>query len=96
MSLFIVVLLNFIIKVIEIYFYIIIARALLSFFIQDFHSNPLLNFVYRITEPLFEISARLLPFLRIGPMDFSIIPVMFLLQLLINLLSMLVIRIRGY
>lgn len=85
--------LKFIIGALTIYNWILIARALMSFFVSDYYSNPLVNFIYRITEPLLSLARRLLPFLRVGFFDFSIIAVFILLEILERILTVFLMRI---
>lgn len=54
--------------VLTIYKYILIAAALLSWVNPDPY-NPIVNFLYRVTEPLLSRIRRILP--SMGPVDFS-------------------------
>jgi len=54
--------------VLTIYFYIIIARALISWVNPDPY-NPVVNFLYRLTEPVLSRFRRLLPVM--GGLDLS-------------------------
>ncbi len=66
------VFLKFLIKLVEVYTLIIVVRALMSWFVRDYNSNPLVSFIYKITEPLMQWVRRVIP-LQFGMMDFSII-----------------------
>ncbi len=74
-----------------IYMYIIIARALISWVNPDPY-NPIVQFLYRITEPVLNPIRRLIPIYKIG-VDISpiiVIMVIFFLQnfLVISLLQL--------
>ncbi len=60
------------------YTWLIVARALLSF-IHLRTYNPLLRFVYEVTEPVLALFRRLLP--QTGPMDFSPLLAILFLQI---------------
>jgi len=86
---------NFLILAVKGYGYVLIGRAIMSFFVQDYYSNPLVNFIFRITEPVLQFARNLLPFLRMGMFDFSILAVFLVLNILERALIMLLIRISG-
>jgi len=65
---------------VEIYIYIIIARVLMSWF-QPNPSNPIVQFIGRITDPFLAAMRRALPFLVIGGLDLSPIAAIFLLEI---------------
>ncbi|MGD0154267.1 MAG: YggT family protein [Thermacetogeniaceae bacterium] len=72
------------------YTWLIVARALLSF-MRLRADNPVLRFVYEVTEPVLALFRRLLP--QTGSMDFSpLLGLLFLQianQLVVQLLSFL-------
>ncbi len=68
----------------NIYMYIIIARALISWVNPDPY-NPIVQFLYRITEPVLAPIRRLIPVYRIG-IDISPIIVILIIYFLENFL----------
>jgi len=56
--------------VINAYIWIIIIAALLSFVRPD-PSNPIVQFLYRVTEPLYRLIRQKMPFLIMGGIDLS-------------------------
>jgi YggT family protein len=68
----------------NIYMYIIIARALISWVNPDPY-NPIVQFLYRITEPVLAPIRRLIPVYRIG-IDISPIIVIMVIFFLENFL----------
>ena len=64
---------------------IIIANVVMTWIRPDPY-NPIVRFIKAMTEPLFDLVRRLLPFLRAGMIDFSPIVVLLLLQLVASLL----------
>lgn len=89
---------NFILAVVELldvmstaYMWIIVARAVISWVNVD-PSNPIVRFVYEVTEPLLSRIRRLLP-MSMGGIDFSpmilILAIMFLQSFLITSLRQL-------
>jgi YggT family protein len=64
--------------VITIYIWIILIAALLNFVHPDPY-NPLVQFIHRVTEPLFRWVRRTFPFVIFSGMDFS--PLVILLGL---------------
>jgi len=73
-------LINFINNVFRIYSYVILARIFLSWFPVD-RSNPIVRFIYQITEPILAPFRVILPLGGMG-IDLSPIIVYFLLNLL--------------
>ncbi|HCL55675.1 MAG TPA: YggT family protein [Spirochaetia bacterium] len=71
-----------IIKILQIYQWIFIIRAISSFFVQDFSSNPLLYWLYRLTEPVLAFLRERMPFLIVGMLDLSILAVYFLIYII--------------
>lgn len=76
-----------IIGILGIYQWILIARILLSWFVRDFYSNPLLRLLYQITEPVLARARHVFSFARFGMMDFSPIIVFLLLEITTRLLT---------
>ncbi len=66
-------------------YFIIIARAIMSWFIKDL-SNPIARFLYEITEPLLSPIRSLLHAIGLGGtmFDFSPLVLFFLLQMVAN------------
>ena len=71
--------------VITIYIWIIIIAALLSFVRPD-PSNPIVQFIYRITEPVYGFIRRKMPFLIVGGIDLSPIVIILGLQFIDTLM----------
>ena len=71
---------------IRIYYYIVIARVILSWVRPD-PSNPIVRFIHRATDPLFDLTRKLLPFLVAGGIDFSPIVLLLLLELLARVVA---------
>ena len=74
--------------VLNIYIFIVVARALVSWFIPDPY-NPIVRFLHNATDPVLYRMRRLLPF-STGSIDFSPMILIFLLYLvqgfLVNML----------
>ena len=70
---------NLIHTLINVYIWIIIIAAVLSFVRPD-PSNPIVQVIYRITEPVFDFFRRKLPFLVVGGIDLSPIVIILALQ----------------
>ncbi len=81
----------------NLYMWIIIIRALLSWVNPDPY-NPIVQFLYRITEPVLYPIRRRLPFLRMG-IDFSpivvILVIIFLQYFLITTLHDIAFRLKA-
>lgn len=73
---------------IQVIYFLIIGRAIMSWFIKDL-SNPIARFLYEITEPLLAPIRALLQTLGLGGTMFDFSPLV--LFLLLNFLSRLVI-----
>ena len=56
--------------VINLYIWIVIIAALLSFVRPD-PRNPIVQILYRLTEPVYDVLRRKMPFLIIGGIDLS-------------------------
>jgi YggT family protein len=69
-------------------YFIIIARAIMSWFIRDL-SNPIARFLYEITEPLLAPIRSILQRLGLGGtmFDFSPLVLFLLLQMLSNYIA---------
>ncbi|MDD4237375.1 MAG: YggT family protein [Desulfotomaculaceae bacterium] len=66
----------------EVYTYLIIIRILLSW-VRHNPYQPLIRFIYEITDPYLNVFKRFIP--PFGAMDFSPIVAFFVLQLLRNI-----------
>ncbi len=64
---------------VSIYIWILIIAVLMTFF-QPNPYNPAVQFIYRVTEPVFSYTRKYLPFLVVNGIDFSPIVVILLLQ----------------
>lgn len=71
-------------SVIQLYSFVLLARVLFSWFPNMDRSNPLIQFVYQITEPVLEPVRQVMP--RIGMVDLSPLIVFFGLHILQSLL----------
>lgn len=69
----------------SIYFYIVIARALISWVNPDPY-NPIVRFLHNATDPVLYRLRRLLPFLHQGTFDFSPIVLLIVLSMLQQLI----------
>ncbi|MBL7190165.1 YggT family protein [bacterium] len=85
MDTFAILLLRFISFVITIYIWLIIIRAVVSWFRPDPY-HPLMRLLYRLTEPILEKVRRVIP-VSAGGFDFSPIIVLILLYILKSLIS---------
>ncbi len=75
-----------IIKALQVYNIVIIARVLLSWFVQD-PQNQFYRILYKATEPVLAPIRRIIPPLGL---DFSPVVVLFAIQLIISLLYRLI------
>jgi YggT family protein len=66
-------------RLIYLYEIIIFIRCILSF-VQPDPRNPIVRFIYQITDPLMDAVRRAFPFLAAGGIDFSPIVIIFLLE----------------
>ncbi|PLX79521.1 MAG: YggT family protein [Desulfuromonas sp.] len=82
----------------QIYFYIVVARALISWVNPDPY-NPIVRFLHNVTDPVLDRIRRILPF-NLGGIDISPIVLLFGLevvrQLLLQLLGMIAQGLGGY
>ncbi len=70
--------------ILSIYFWIVIARAVLSWVNPDPY-NPIVRFLHNATDPVFERIKRILP-LQFGGMDFTPIAILIIIGVLQNIL----------
>jgi len=63
----------------NIYTFIVIARALISWVNPDPY-NPIVRFLHNVTDPVLYRLRRMLPFLQAGSFDFSPIALLILLS----------------
>lgn len=71
--------------ILSIYFWIVIARALLSWVNPD-PLNPIVRFLHNATDPVFERIRRVIP-LQFGGMDFTPIALLIVIGVLQNILA---------
>ena len=86
MSIIINALIGTILTVLNIYSFIIIIAAFLSFVRPD-PNNQLVQVIYKLTEPLFSYIRRKLPFVVYSGIDFSPLVVILVINILISILS---------
>jgi YggT family protein len=83
--------------VLSLYMWIVIIAALISWVNPDPY-NPIVRFLYSVTEPVFRPIRRLIGF-RLGPIDISplvvILAIMFIQRFLIHSLIELAYKIKG-
>lgn len=72
--------------VIRVYYFLVIAHVILSW-VQLDPRNPIVRFIHRTTDPVFDLVRRTLPFLQAGGIDFSPIVVLLLLELLARVVA---------
>lgn len=70
--------------IIQIYSFVLLGRVILSWVPNVNPRNPIVQFLYQVTEPVLEPARRVLP--QIGMIDISPIVVFFGLQLLHRIL----------
>ena len=70
---------------VSIYIWILIIAMLMTYF-QTNPYNQAIQMIWRITEPVFRISRKYLPFLIISGIDFSPIAIILVLQFIPQLL----------
>jgi YggT family protein len=71
--------------ILSIYFWIVIARALMSWVNPDPY-NPIVRFLHNATDPVFVRIRRILP-LQFGGMDFTPVALLILIGVLQNVLA---------
>lgn len=77
-------------SIFEIYAYIVVARAILSWVNPDPY-NPIVRFLYSATEPVLQRMRRILP-LQLGGLDFTPMVLIFALFFVSNFLRALLFR----
>jgi YggT family protein len=80
--------LNIFRNIIEIYIYVIVARALISWVSPDPH-NPIVRFLYNVTEPPLRWLRRLIP-LQFSGIDLSPWALIFILYLIHYFIGLLI------
>lgn len=78
----------------NIYFFIVIARALVSWVNPDPY-NPIVRFLHSATDPVLYRLRRLLPFLQAGAFDFSPIALLILLSVAQQLIMSFLYQLAG-
>lgn len=78
----------------NIYFFIVIARALVSWVNPDPY-NPIVRFLHSATDPVLYRLRRLLPFLQAGAFDFSPIALLILLSVAQQMIMALLYQLAG-
>ena len=73
----------------DVYYFLIIANCLLSWFPNINRGNPLVRFIHETTDPFLNLFRRILPMSRSLPIDFSPIVAIFALYLIQRLVYML-------
>jgi YggT family protein len=71
--------------ILSIYFWIVIARALISWVNPDPY-NPIVRFLHNATDPVFDRMKKILP-LQFGAMDFTPIALLIIIGVLQNVLA---------
>ena len=83
-------------KLLTLYLWIVIAAAVLSWVSPD-PRNPIVRFLYSVTEPVLYQVRRRLPFVRAGGIDFSplviILAIMFAQRVVVGSLRQLAVQI---
>lgn len=69
----------------EVYYILILANCVLSWFPRVNRGNPIIRFIYETTEPYLNLFRRILPMSPRLPIDFSPIVAIFALYLLQSL-----------
>lgn len=92
---FVITIIKFVIFLLQIYMYILIARALISWVNPDPY-NPIVQFLRMVTDPVLRFLRRFIPPIG-GAIDFTPVIVIFVIYFIIQLLSQLAQRIAlGY
>jgi len=78
-----------ILMILNIYSYIVIIAALLSFVNPDPY-NPIVQFVYKLTEPVFSFIRKYVPFIVYAGIDLSPLLVLVAISIINNILVSLV------
>lgn len=79
---------NLLIFILQMYNFLVIARVLISYFPNIDPNNPLVRFLYDVTEPVLKPIRALLQqqFPGMGPVDFSPIALFVIILILTNLI----------
>lgn len=92
---FVITIIKFLIFLLQIYMYIMIARALISWVNPDPY-NPIVQFLRMVTDPVLRFLRRFIPPIG-GALDFTPVIVIFIIYFIIELLSQLARKIAmGY
>jgi len=92
---FVITIIKFVIFLLQIYMYILIARALISWVNPDPY-NPIVQFLRMVTDPVLRFLRRFIPPIG-GAIDFTPVIVIFVIYFIIQLLSQLAQKIAlGY
>ena len=79
----------------NIYIFIVIARALVSWVNPDPY-NPIVRFLHNATDPVLYRIRRLLPFLQVGAIDLSPMALLILLSVCQQVLAAFLYRLAAY
>ncbi len=79
----------------NIYIFIVIARALVSWVNPDPY-NPIVRFLHNATDPVLYRIRRLLPFLQVGGIDLSPMALLILLSVCQQVLGTFLYRLAAY
>ena len=79
----------------NIYIFIVIARALVSWVNPDPY-NPIVRFLHNATDPVLYRIRRLLPFLQVGGIDLSPMALLILLSVCQHVLGTFLYRLAAY
>ena len=92
---FLVTIIEFVVFILNIYMYIIVARALISWVNPDPY-NPIVQFLRMATDPVLRIFRRIIPPIG-GALDFTPLIVVFIIYFITKLLSQLAYQLaRGF
>jgi len=75
----------------NLYIFVVVARALISWVSPDPY-NPIVRFLHNATDPVLYRIRRLLPFLQLGAFDLSPIALLLLLSVAQQLVTSLLLR----
>ncbi len=84
--------LNAIYQILKIYKYVVLISVLLTWFRPDPY-NPIVRFLYSITQPVFNRVRKWLPFLRLGMIDLSPIAVFILIEIILGIIRVIMVNI---
>lgn len=94
MNMFVVAIARIVDMAFNIYFFIVIARALISWVNPDPY-NPIVRFLHGATDPVLYRLRRMVPFLQAGAFDFSPIVLLILLSLAQQVIMSFLYRLAG-